>query len=88
MAKIITVYQDSDFSSLGPDATQSDLDGFCSNLAAHLEERFPGKCIEVEQCLGGQRAGRICPADDEIDEYVREFNAGDGWVELLPELSE
>ncbi len=79
----ITVYQDSDAGSLGPSATQADLDGFCVNLAAHLSARF-GVVVEVDQIPGGKRAGRICPANDEIEEYVRELNGGDGWVDLLP----
>lgn len=79
-----TVYIDHDYLSLGPDATQADLDGYSQNLATHLAERFPGREITVEQVLGGKRAGRVCPGDDEIDEYVRELQAGDDWVDLLP----
>lgn len=80
-----TVYVDQDFLTLGPDATQTDLDVYVENLATHLAERFPGREITIETILGGQRAGRVCPQDDAIDEYVRDLNAGDGWIELLDE---
>lgn len=78
----ITVYIDQDPSSLGPDATAADLDGYAANLAAHLAQRF-GCAVEVEPVLGGNRAGRRCLARDDIDEYVRELEGGDGWLELL-----
>jgi len=79
----VTVYQDSDVLSLGPEATQEDLDGFCANLAAHLADKF-GVAVEVEQRLGGELGGRVCPENDEIDEYVRELERGDGWLSFLP----
>lgn len=82
-----TVYIDSDAASLGPDATQEDLDNYAQRLAEHLCERF-GVGIEVEQVLGGERAGSKCPDNEEIDEYVRDFESGDDWVALLePEES-
>jgi hypothetical protein len=77
----ITVYIDSDYLALGCDATQDDLDTYAQNLAEHLVTQFPGKTIEVEQKLGGGRTP--CPENEEIDEYVRDFQAGDDWTDLL-----
>ncbi len=82
--KTTTVYIDSDASTLGPDATQEDLDLYTENLAAHLAKRFSCS-IEVEQRLGGGPLHNACPSNDEIAEYVAEMHAGDGWVELLGE---
>lgn len=84
MSNMITVYIDQDPSSLGPDATREDIDCYAENLAAHLSERF-GIPIEVEPTLGGERAGFKCLARDDINEYMRELEAGDGWLALLPE---
>lgn len=81
---MITVYIDQDYSTLGADATQADLDGYAANLAAHLTEKF-GRKIDVEQVLGGARGGMRCsPDDDEISDYVQELEGTDGWLELLP----
>jgi hypothetical protein len=77
---MITVYISTD---LGPDYTQADLDGYAENLASHLHERF-GVDVEVEQVLGGGSRGP-CPDNDEIAQYVRDLQAGDGWIDLLPE---
>ena len=77
----LTVYIDQDYLTLGPDATQDDLDRYAQNLAKHLAKKFPGNTIEVEQVLGGKR--NPCPANEEISEYVRELQSGDGWTELL-----
>lgn len=84
---IIIVYQDSDYLSLGPEATQADLDGFCANLAEHLSEKF-AQPVEVEQRLGGKLAGRCCPANEEIDEYVTELCRGDDWMDFLPDVED
>jgi hypothetical protein len=78
-----TVFIDRDPATLGPDATQADLDAYAQNLAAHLGERF-GIHIDIERVLGGNRAGSKCPQNDAIDAYVRELEAGSGWIELLP----
>lgn len=77
----ITVYIDQDPASIGSDATQSDLDTYADNLAAHLRERFR-RPVTVSQVLGGERAGRKCD-DDAVDEYVRDLLSGDGWLALL-----
>lgn len=79
-----TVYIDQDYLTLGPSATQEDLDRYAANLETHLSERFDCE-IEVKTCLGGKQCGSKCPTNDEIDEYVRELEAGDGWVDLLDE---
>ena len=76
------VYIDQDPQTLGEDATQADLDRYCSNLEAHLAERF-NRPIEIIQILGGHLCGRKCPESDEIGRHVRELEAGDGWLELL-----
>lgn len=86
----ITVYQDSDVGSLGADATQETLDGYCANLAEHLAEQFPAYDFAVEQTLGGKRGRQTVSGDatdeqlESIRDYVRDLTAGDGWVELLP----
>lgn len=80
----ITVYINEDYSTLGVGATQDDLDRYAENLEEHLSLRF-GRDVTVETCLGGERAGRKCLQDDEINDYVRELEAGDGWVEILGE---
>ncbi len=80
--KIHTVYIDQDYASLGPAATQSDLDRYAEKLAGHLASKF-GCIVQVKQVLGGKRAGRSCITSDEIDEYVRELKTGEGWIELL-----
>jgi hypothetical protein len=78
-----TVYIDQDPATLGPDATADDLDTYAARLEAHLEERF-NRPINVEQTLDGTRAGHKYLADEEIDAYVRDLEAGDGWIGLLP----
>lgn len=78
----VTVYIDQDCKTLGPDATADDLETYRSRLEAHLEEHF-GRDVTVRTQLGGQVAGSKCPADEEIDEYVRDLEAGDGWLELM-----
>lgn len=86
----ITVYQDSDVGSLGPDATHDTLDGYCANLAKHLSDKFPAYDFTVEQALGGRSKGLVVAgnASDEqlepIREYVRDLTAGDGWTDLVP----
>lgn len=85
--KTATIYIDSDASTLGPDATQSDLDRYAENLAAHLAEKFPGTDITIRQTLGGGSVD-CCPENDEIAEYVTDLQSGDGWTELLGSATE
>jgi hypothetical protein len=80
----VTVYINEDYTTLGEAATQQDLDRYQANLEAHLEERFE-RPVSVQTILGGRRCGRQCPEDDDIDEYVRDLERGDGWVEILAE---
>jgi len=78
------VYIDDDPATLGDDATSEDLDSYAQGLADRLAQVF-GCAIEVEQVTGGGRTP--CPTHDEIDEYVRDLQSGDGWIDLLGEVS-
>lgn len=78
-SKTTTVYISSETETLGSGATQADLDRYATNLAAHLTERF-GRPCEVEQRIGSPEP---CPGDDEINEYVGDLQAGEGWLDLL-----
>lgn len=80
----ITVYIDADPDSLGAGSTQDELDSYTQNLADHLCARF-SVSIHVEPVIGGKRAGSKCPEREDIDEYVTELEAGDGWLALLDE---
>ena len=82
MAERLIVYIDRDPSSLGEAATQADLDRYAGNLARHLFQRF-GRSFEVRQVLGGEVAGHKCLGDVEVDDYVRDLESGEGWIDLL-----
>lgn len=78
---MFTVYIDDDPAALDIGATAADLEQYALNLADHLADRFD--CvIEVQRVLGGGPRGR-CPENEDIAEYVRELEAGDGWLDLL-----
>jgi len=81
-----TVRIDSDYSGLGAGATQETLDGYAENLAAKLADQY-GVTVEVVQDLGGR--GQCVGPDDEVAEQihqaVRDIQAGNDWIDLLPE---
>ena len=75
----VTVYTSA---ALGEASTPADVDGYAANLERLLSSRF-GADVTVE--TSGRRLGAACPANDEINEYVIDLEAGDGWTDLLPD---
>jgi hypothetical protein len=74
-----TIYISNDYSNLGPEATREDLERYVENLREAVYERFGFDEVVVN--LG--TFWRTDSDDSDVREWLRELEAGDGWLVYL-----
>jgi hypothetical protein len=77
--KTATIYLSNDVSTLGPEATQEDLDRYAENLRIGAIERF-----DLDECV--VNIGTVARTDSDnapVREWLRELDAGDGWLQFV-----
>jgi hypothetical protein len=74
-----TIYLSNDVSKLGPDATREDLERYAENLREAAIERFGLDDVVVN--IG--TIWRTDSDDSDVLEWLRELEAGDGWLVYL-----
>jgi hypothetical protein len=80
MARTATLRIDTDHSRLGDAATKEDLQVYAANLARKVGEELGVEILVVN----GQFGTRTTSDDADVQARVREIEAGDEWIDLLP----
>lgn len=84
MTKTATIYISNDPTTLGPDATSDDLSRYADNIRQGAIDTF-----DLDECV--VNVGSVARSDSdvpEIREWLRDLEAGDGWLQFVGEPAE